>query len=62
MIWHNGRLYMFDGWTTKKDPYFGWMTLRPSRGFPGYVRLVDFATHEVRNIRADRVMVGFDPV
>jgi hypothetical protein len=49
---------MFDGWTVVKDSYFGWMTLRPARGFPGYVRLVSFDDHEVYNVRADRVMVG----
>jgi hypothetical protein len=63
VIWHNGKLYMFDGWTQKLDPYFGWMTLRPARGFPGYVRLVPFDNpFDSINVRADRVMVNADPV
>lgn len=59
MIRHNGKLYTYDGWAQKLDPYFGWMTLRPARGFPGYVRLIPvdnpFASIVVR---ADCVMVG----
>lgn len=58
MIWHHGRLWMFDGWTVKHDSYFGWTKLQRVGRFPGYVRLVDFANHEVINVRADRVMVG----
>ena len=52
---------MFDGWTKRKE-WFGWVTLRPAGRFPGYVRLVDFATHDVINIRADCVMIGADPI
>lgn len=62
MIWHNGRLYTYDGWTVKCDPLLGWIKLRPSRGFPGYVRLVEVGTGIVANIRADRVMVNAEPV
>lgn len=58
MIWYNGRLYSFEGWSVKCDPLFGWVKLQRSGRFPGYVRLVDFETHEIKNIRADRVMVG----
>lgn len=62
MIWHNGQLYTYEGWTVKLDPYWGWITLRPSRGFPGYVRLRELGTDNVINLRADCVMLNTQPV
>jgi hypothetical protein len=61
MIWHRGKLYMYDGWTVSQE-WYGPVTLRPAGRFPGYVRLVDFATGKVHNFRADTVMIGSDPV
>lgn len=65
MIWHNGRLYTYDGPTVGKD----WSTpsgLRRCKpmsggrydyGYPGYVRLVEVGTGEVLNVRTDLVML-----
>lgn len=55
MIWYNNRFYLFEGWTTRRDPYFGMVKLQRRGNFPGYVRLRELGTDNVKDIRADLV-------
>lgn len=55
MIWHGDRFWLYEGWASKRDPYFGWMKLQRRGNFPGYVQLRELGRDNVLIIRADCV-------
>jgi hypothetical protein len=62
VIWHHGELWLWEGFTEIEytHPTTGLRAVRvckPGGRYPGYGRLRNFLTDEVRNLRLDTIML-----